>query len=122
MLIQGFLARAGLAGLLMLGSVPVCHAADPVGHYIAEGVGPDGGHYRGTVDVTKTGETYKVIWEIGPDRFIGTGIGNPDFIAVSYRSGSSTGLALYAARGDDWAGPWVYAGGTQLGNETWTRQ
>ena len=42
--------------------------------------------------VRKTGETYSVVWVVGGTRYIGTGIGNKDFIAVSYRSGNNTGL------------------------------
>jgi hypothetical protein len=40
-----------------------------------------------------------VTWAVGNVRFVGTGIGDKNFIAVSYRSGSDTGLALYRADG-----------------------
>ena len=46
----------------------------------------------------------------------------PKFIAVSYRSGSETGLALYYAEGDDWVGVWTYANGTRIGVEKWARR
>jgi hypothetical protein len=98
--------------------------ADPVGRYNVEGTNPgaNGSSYSGTVSVERTGQTYKVVWVIGGERFIGTGIGNKDFLAVSYRSGSQTGLALYAPDGDGWAGVWTYAGGTQMGTEHWTER
>jgi hypothetical protein len=101
----------------------VAFAADPVGTYDVEGTNPGGGsRYGGTVTITKTGETYRVVWVVGSTRYIGTGIGNKDFIAVSYRSGNDTGLALYRAEGGNWAGVWTYAGGRQIGAEMWKRQ
>ena len=99
------------------------YAADPVGTYTVEGTNPGGsGNYSGTVTVTKTGETYNVVWVIGGTRYIGTGIGNKDFIAVSYRSGNNTGLALYGEDGGNWTGIWAYSGSRQLGAEEWKRQ
>ena len=63
-------------------------AADPVGTYDVQGSNPGGGSsYRGTVTVEKTGETYRVVWVVGGTRYVGTGIGNREFLAVSYRSG-----------------------------------
>jgi len=97
-------------------------AADPEGTYKVEGANPGGGgRYTGTVAVTKTGETYQVIWIVGSTRYVGTGIGNKDFLAVSYKSGSDTGLALYGADGGNWTGIWTYAGGRQVGPEVWKR-
>jgi len=98
-------------------------AADPVGSYSVEGANPGGGSkYRGTVTVTKTGETYRVVWVVAGTRYIGTGIGDKDFIAVSYKSGGDTGLALYGADGGNWAGVWTYAGGREVGAEVWKRE
>jgi hypothetical protein len=72
--------------------------------------------------VRKTGETYSVVWVVGSTRYVGTGIGSKDFIAVSYRSGNDTGLALYGSDGSNWNGIWTYAGGKQVGTERWLRQ
>ena len=74
-----------------------------------------------TVRVTKTGDTYKVVWAVGGDTYVGTAIGNQKFFAVSYRSGANTGLAMFAEKGDAWDGIWTYAGGKTIGTETWTR-
>lgn len=98
-------------------------AADPVGSYAVEGANPGGrGKYTGTVTVERTGETYRVIWVVAGTRYVGTGIGNKDFIAVSYRSGSDTGLALYGEDGGNWTGVWTYANGRALGAEVWKRR
>ena len=97
--------------------------ADPVGKYDVEGTNPGSETtYTGTVSVERTGDTYKVIWIVGQTRYVGTGIGNKDFIAVSYRAGDQTGLALYGATDDGWKGVWTYANGTKIGTERWTQQ
>jgi hypothetical protein len=97
--------------------------ADPVGKYDVEGSNPGNGkNYTGTVSVERTGDTYKVVWVIGGTRYTGTGIGNKEFLAVSYRTGNDTGLALYATTKDGWKGIWTYANGTQIGTEEWTEQ
>lgn len=114
-------ATTAAAALLLCSAA--AFAADPVGEYSVEGANPGGsGKYSGTVTITKTGETYRVIWVVGGTKYIGTGIGNKDFIAVSYKSGTDTGLALYGADGGNWTGVWTYAGGRQLGAETWHRE
>ena len=98
--------------------------ADPVGHYAVAGANPGGnGKYSGEVTVSKTGDTYSVVWDIGGDKYVGTGIGAKDFIAVSYKSGATSGLALYAQQPDgSWSGYWTYAGGKKIGTENWTAQ
>jgi hypothetical protein len=112
-----------LSAVVVLTTATAAFAADPVGDYRVEGANPGGsGGYRGTVSVSKTGETYRVVWVVGTTRYIGTGIGNKDFIAVSYRSGNDTGLALYGAEGGNWTGVWAYFGGKEVGAERWLRQ
>ena len=107
----------------LLWSAATAYAADPVGRYDVEGTNPGGGgRYTGTVSVERTGETYRVVWMVGGTRYIGTGIGDKNFIAVSYRSGSDTGLALYGADGGNWTGVWTYAGGRTIGAEIWRRE
>jgi hypothetical protein len=100
-----------------------CFAGEPTGQYSVQGANPGGqGQYSGRVDVTRTGDTFRVVWQIGNQRFVGTGIGTDEAIAVSYSSGNSTGLAIYLQDGDGWRGVWTYAGGTQLGTENWARR
>jgi hypothetical protein len=106
----------------LLWSAAAAFAAEPSGTYRIEGANPGGkGQYKGTVSVTKTGETYQVVWVVGSTRYVGTGIGNKDFLAVSYKSGNDTGLALYGADGGNWSGVWTYAGGKEVGPEIWKR-
>jgi hypothetical protein len=111
-----------LAGMMICAASPMAFAGSPVGHYEVDGNTMGGGTYSGTVDVTATGDTYHVVWSIGNETFIGTGIGNDSFMAISYASGSNTGIALYAPNGGDWSGVWTYAGGTTISTETWKRE
>lgn len=97
--------------------------ADPTGRYDITGKDPGGGGgYSGTAVVEKTGDTYRVTWTIDGERYVGTAIGDDNFIAISYRSKDQSGLALYGADGTGWKGVWTYSGGRQLGVEQWTRR
>jgi hypothetical protein len=115
--------RLSFAAAALALSAATAFAADPVGSYTVQGTNPNGGSsYSGTVEIQKTGQTYRVVWVVGSTRYVGTGIGNKDFIAVSYRSGNDTGLALYGSDGGNWQGVWTYAGGRDVGTETWKRE
>ena len=110
-----------LAALLI--GTAAAFAADPVGNYDIAGTNPgSGSHYSGTVSVSRTGQTYRVVWVVGGTRYVGTGIGDRDFLAVSYRAGNDSGLALYGAEGGNWEGVWAYAGARQMGAEIWKRR
>lgn len=99
-------------------------AGPPEGRYSVVGSNPgnSGSRYSGTVTVEKTGETYKVTWNIGGEVYVGTGIGSSEGLAVSYRSGNQSGLAIYGAKGNDWEGVWAWTNGRTVGGEAWTRQ
>jgi hypothetical protein len=117
------LRRFMTAAAILAVSSSLAFAGDPVGSYDVEGTNPgNGSAYTGTVSVEKTGETYRVVWVVGGTRYVGTGIGNKDFISVSYRSGNDTGLALYGESGNGWLGVWTYSGGTRVGAERWRRR
>lgn len=95
---------SALAAVALVFSVTAA-LADPVGKYDIEGTNPGSDTiYSGTLSVERTGQTYRVVWVVGGTRSIGTGVGNKDFISVSYKTGSYTGLALYAPEGDGWVG------------------
>lgn len=101
----------------------VALAADFAGSYDVQGTGPGGGGaYEGVVTIRKSGDgVYQVTWVIGKDTFVGTGIGGPGGLAVAYKSGSSTGIAIYRTGADGKVdGLWTYAGGKQIGEETWS--
>lgn len=97
-------------------------AAEFADSYDVTGESPGGGGtYEGVVKLKKTSEvTYEVVWTIGSDKFVGTGIGSAEGLAVGYKSGSSTGIAIYSEdKGGVITGYWTYAGGKQIGTEKW---
>jgi hypothetical protein len=96
--------------------------AQMTGQYKVDGQNPDGSKYSGTAAIEKTGDTYRVTWTISGERFIGTGIGSPEAIAIGYRSGSQTGVGLLGKDGENYLMVWSYMGSRQLGGEKWTRQ
>lgn len=77
--------RSLVATCIMLAFTSTTALASPVGDYSVSGSNPDGSAYSGAVTVQKTGDTYKVTWTVGDKNYAGTGIGNDEFIAVSYR-------------------------------------
>jgi hypothetical protein len=115
--------RSCAAIVLLALSSTLALAADPEGKYRVTGSNPGGGaSYAGTVTVERTGDTFRITWDIGNRTFVGTGIGSERGLAVSYRSGNQTGLAIYGPQGDGWQGVWAYMDGRTIGGESWTRQ
>lgn len=111
--------------------------ADPVGVYHVEGSNPGGsGTYEGEVEVARNGDTYTVVWIVGGQEYIGTGLGaasangslvmgqadDKDIaLTVSYISGDGFGLAFFVKQDNgQWKGIWTYGGSKQIGQETWT--
>jgi hypothetical protein len=110
---------AAVAAALMLAAGPTLAQE---GQYRVQGSNPGGGgSYAGTVTVQKTGQTYQVVWQVEGTRFVGTGIGGPDGLAVTYRSGNDTGVAIYVpGQQGGYEGVWTYAGARQIGQERWS--
>ncbi|HEX2555490.1 MAG TPA: hypothetical protein VHL98_17470 [Microvirga sp.] len=119
--VLAFRRPAAAAAFLLAAALP---AAALEGQYRVQGTNPGGGGaYAGTVTVQRTGQTYQVVWQIQGARYVGTGIGGPEGLAVTYRSGNDTGVAIYipAAQGG-FDGVWTYAGGRQVGEERWSQR
>lgn len=110
--------------------------ADPTGTFNVVGTNPDSrGEYRGVVTVDRTGDTYRVIWDIAGTRYVGTGLGalvrdgrytvgpaHPDdtSISIGYVSGQTFGQAFYFLQNDgSWQGVWTYGGSDKIATETW---
>lgn len=126
-----------LTAAVLLALTPMIAMADPVGIYDVVGTNPDnGGEYKGTAEVKRTGETYSVTWTIGDSTIIGTGLGakfvsetrfemgvaTPDDIALSvgYVAQDTSGIAMYFQQPDGhWEGVWTYGGTTKATSEKW---
>ena len=125
-----------LTALLLL---PLAALAGPEGNYTLTGTSPGGGGtYAGTVEVQRNGDTYVVLWKIGNETYLGTGLGAADVkgvptmgpaaandtaLAVGYVSDAIFGQAFYVQQSDGtWKGIWTYGGSSQIGTEVWTPQ
>jgi hypothetical protein len=118
---------------------PALALADPTGTYKVAGHAADGSStYQGTVEVTRTGPTYKVVWVIDGKQSVGTGLGihidgntvttsaatDKDVgLSVGYINKDSFGIGSYARKPDGtWTGVWTSGGSQKIVTETWTRQ
>ncbi|GLR22989.1 MULTISPECIES: hypothetical protein [Alphaproteobacteria] len=128
-------ALTALAILVLAGTA----TAEPTGSYNVVGRNPDTDeNYTGTVEVSRHGETYVVVWNIGGKESIGTGIGarfagdrfemgpasdDDTAISVGYVAEDNFGIAMYFEQSDgSWQGVWSYGGSEKVTGEIWTRQ
>ena len=124
-----------MSGKVLLALAGICLATeamadDPTGIYDVTGVVRDAsGSYTGSVEVTKTGETFAVTWTLGEDVTTGIGIASgegpdaPNRFAIAFGSTQSFGVLDLTLQPDgSWNGPWVYVGGQTISVETWTRR
>jgi hypothetical protein len=132
-------ASAVISACLLI-AAPTLALADPTGTYNVVGRNADnGGTYKGTVEVSRTGATYKVVWTIAGKQSAGTGLGSHfergDTIVTGPASDKDTGLSVgyvnkdsfgiatyYLQRDGSWQGVWTYGGSEHTTSETWTRQ
>jgi hypothetical protein len=115
-------AKSFFVAALLVAGLAMPAWADPSGTYSVTGTNPDGGDsYDGTVKVTKTGDTFKIVWNIGGDTVTGTAVGNDDILSVGYSSGTKPGVGLYVKDNGKWKGVWSYLGQTSVGEEAWSQ-
>jgi hypothetical protein len=106
------MARAVVTMFSLLLALPAAPAAqpDPVGDltgaYVCEGVNPDGTKYRGTVDISKVSNTYRVQWTMSEHTLVGVGIVSNGVLAVSY-FGGAPGVIVYRPAGGKLVGEWT---------------
>jgi hypothetical protein len=121
-------------------AVPTLALADPTGTYSVTGRNANTGNtYRGTVAVSRTGATYKVVWNIAGKESVGTALGShfendttiatgpatdkDSGLSIGYINNNSFGIGTYYLRPDgSWSGVWTYGGSQHITSETWTRQ
>ena len=97
---------------------------DIAGKYNITGSNPDGGNYKGTLEVIKRGDVYQFRWNAGT-QYDGVGVQNGNIIAVAYTTGTDgkgCGVVDYDIAGDgNLSGKWGYWGTNEAGTETETR-
>lgn len=102
------------------------YAEDIVGTYAVTGSNPGGkGNYKGTVIITKTKDTYKLVWSVG-SAYIGTGILMDNVLAVAYTDENKKWFGIVAYKviddGKKLEGTWCEHSGQVLGTETLIKQ
>ncbi|MDX6444012.1 MAG: hypothetical protein QOH71_1086 [Blastocatellia bacterium] len=99
-------------------------AADIAGKYNIVGSNPDGGSYKGTLEIIPHGDVYQFRWDAGT-QYDGVGVANGNVVAVAFATGANgkgCGVVDYEIAGDGMLdGKWGYWGVDAAGSERATR-
>jgi hypothetical protein len=99
-------------------------APDIAGKYNITGANPEGGAYKGTLEVITRGDVYQFRWNAGT-QYDGVGVQNGSIVAVAYANGSDgkgCGVIDYDIASDgSLSGKWGYWGVNDSGTESATR-
>jgi hypothetical protein len=99
-------------------------APDIAGKYNITGSNPEGGNYKGTLEVIKRGDVYQFRWNAGT-QYGGIGVQNGNIVAVAYANGTDgkgCGVVDYDIASDGaLTGKWGYWGVNEAGTESATR-
>src|SRR5215471_11772288 len=94
---------------------------DIAGNYNITGTNPDGGQYKGTLEVIMRGDVYQFRWNAGT-QYDGIGIQNENIVAVAFANGADgkgCGVVDYDIRSDgSLKGKWGYWGVNEAGTES----
>ena len=93
---------------------------DIAGKYNVVGSNPDGGVYKGTLEVIPHGDVYQFRWNAGT-QYDGVGVANGNVVAVAFANGPNgkgCGVVDYEITGDGALdGKWGYWGTNEAGTE-----
>jgi hypothetical protein len=76
--------------------------------------------YEGIAEIRRSGQTYQMVWKIGPTGFVGTGLYAEGVLSVAFRDmqGRVLGLGVYALQEDKTlAGVFTFVGSDKTGSE-----
>jgi hypothetical protein len=97
---------------------------DISGKYNVAGSNPDGGGYKGTLEIISHGDVYQFRWNAGV-QYDGVGVTNGNVVAVAFANGANgkgCGVVDYEIGGDGTLeGKWGYWGVDDAGSEKATR-
>lgn len=96
----------GPAGLS--GSYRIVSAANP----------GSGTPYSGTVQITRRGGTFHVVWHVGSSSYEGVGLSEDDTLVVAWSPKKGTGVVAYRIAGERLKGRWNVPGNPGIGQET----
>jgi hypothetical protein len=95
---------AGLAGMACSGALQGDKPQARInleGNYTCVGRNADGGQYQGVVRITKQGDAWYLLWQIGAageERHEGLGLVTGETLAVSWRVGTEGGIVVYTIK------------------------
>ncbi len=99
-------------------------APEIAGKYNVVGSNPDGGSYKGTLEVIAHGDVYQFRWDAGT-QYDGIGVTNGNVVAVAFANGANgkgCGVVDYEIASDGaLRGRWGYWGVNEAGTENATR-
>jgi hypothetical protein len=108
------IALLSILTLALASTASFVHAADVPdlsGRYDCVGTNPGGGTYRGTVTISRRGETYLVTWVIGQgETYKGLGIVQEKVLAVGYFGGFNGVVAYKIEPSGKLVGKWAVVG------------
>jgi hypothetical protein len=97
---------------------------DIAGTYNVLGSNPDGGSYKGTLEIIPHGDVYQFRWNAGT-QYDGVGVANGNVVAVAFANGANgkgCGVIDFEIAGDGGLeGKWGYWGVNETGTEKATR-
>lgn len=120
----------GWALLLLLSLLVACRpASEPStaltveGVYRVKGLDLAGQAYQGMLTVERTGEVYRLTWQLPEGQLIGIGVLHDTVLAASWGGTTGTGIVAYTVLpGGVLEGVWTFSGSEQTGTERATRQ
>ncbi len=96
-----------------------------VGRYSVVGSNPGAqNQYRGELEITQTGKTYRIEWKAGDTSVVGVGLRIDDdfFVAWGGAGPEPFGVVAYTFDGDRAQGSWTQGGATEVGTENLVKQ
>lgn len=94
-----------------------------VGRYLVVGSNPDAqNQYRGQLEITQTGKTYRLHWTTGDASVIGVGLRIDDDLFVAWGGPEPFGVVSYIFNRDRAQGWWTQGGASEVGRENLVKQ
>jgi hypothetical protein len=115
---------------LVLGLLVACSPASDSstvptleGVYRVKGVDLTGQTYQGTLTIERTGEIYRLTWQLETGVITGVGVLRAGVLAASWDEATGTGVVAYTVSPNGTLeGIWTCSGSEQTGTERATRQ
>jgi hypothetical protein len=91
------------------------------GAYVVKGTNPGGDSYQAKLKIARTGQTYRLEWDVAGSSLNGVGIKVDDGLFVVWGEKEPFGVISYSFEGGQAQGIWTLSGATQTATENLTR-